>query len=356
VATIADPNAPPPPKRSLIYRAMLLAFGDVDFFDKKRGLEFHRSYRLIADPIRFNGSFHLYYFPLLARRMAEFQPDIVHIDEEPYNLAAYHALRLARRRGTKSLFFSWQNIERRYPPPFGWMERWVLNHADYALAGTAEAAGVWRGKGYRGRTAVIPQFGVDPDIFRPGGEAHDPDHFVIGYAGRLVKEKGLDTLIQAALGLPGRWLIRLAGDGPERGALAGLAGILNVGGSVEFLGPMPSSAMPGFYRGLDALALPARTCRNWKEQFGRMLIEAMACGVPVVGARSGAIPEVIGQAGLTFPEDDVEALRACLVSLAKHPRLREQLAEAGRARVLANYTQAQVAARTVEVYREMMSG
>jgi glycosyltransferase involved in cell wall biosynthesis len=313
-------------------------------------------YRLIVDPIRFNGSFHLHYFPTLERRIAEIRPDIVHIDEEPYNFAAYHALRIARRAGAKSLFFSWQNISRRYPPPFGLMERWVMDHVDYGLAGTAEAAEVWRRKGYRGKLAVIPQFGVDPDVFAPGGRPHDPEHFVIGYAGRLVREKGLDLLVRAALGLPGRWLIRLAGDGPERGALAGLAGILNVGGSLEFLGPRPSASMPDFYRGLDALVLAARTRPNWKEQFGRMLIEAMACGVPVVGARSGAIPEVIGAAGLTFPEDDVDALRACLVSLVEHPRLRAQLARSGRERVLAEYTQAQVAARTVEVYHEMMSG
>ena len=314
-----------------------------------------RGYCLMVEPIRFNGEFHLHYYPTLARRAAEFKPDIVHIDEEPYNLAAYHALRIARGLGAKSLFFSWQNINRRYPLPFALMERWVLEHVDYGIAGTEEAAGVWRAKGYRGPLAVIPQFGVDPEIFKPGERRQD-DHFVIGYAGRLVKEKGLDLVIRAALTLPGRWLIRLAGDGPERERLAGLAGILNVGGSLEILGPMSSAAMPGYYRGLDALVLAARTTPGWKEQFGRVLIEAMACGVPVVGARSGAIPEVIGEAGLTFPEGDIEALRECLVSLAEHPRLRAQLGEAGRARVLANYTQAQVAARTVAVYKEMMGG
>jgi glycosyltransferase involved in cell wall biosynthesis len=311
-----------------------------------------RGYELLAAPIRFNGNFHLHYFPTLARRVAHFKPDIVHIDEEPYNLAAWHALRIARRNAAKSLFFSWQNIDRRYPMPFGLMERWVLSHIDYGLAGTAESAAVWRGKGYGGPLAVIPQFGVDPEIFTPGSR-HEGESFVIGYAGRLVPEKGLDLLIRAALGLPGKWLIRLAGDGPQRESLAGLAGILNIGGSVEFVGSLSSTAMPDFYRGLDALVLPARALPNWKEQFGRMLIEGMACGVPVIGARSGAIPEVIGEAGLTFAEEDVDGLRACLISLIEHPRLREQLAVSGRERVLAQYTQAQVAARTVEVYREM---
>jgi glycosyltransferase involved in cell wall biosynthesis len=134
-----------------------------------------------------------------------------------------------------------------------------------------------------------------------------------------------------------------------------MAGVYNIGGSVRFDDPISSTAMPAYYQGLDALVLPSRTMHNWKEQFGRMLIEGMACGVPVVGARSGAIPEVIGEAGLTFPEGDVDALRACLLSLMEHPRLRHQLTEAGRKRVMEHFTQEQVAGQTVGVYRRMMA-
>ncbi|MBN1430583.1 MAG: glycosyltransferase family 4 protein [Anaerolineae bacterium] len=314
-------------------------------------------YRLLAEPIRFNGNFHLHYYPTLAQRIADFQPHIVHVDEEPYNLATFHAVRLARRAGAKSLFFTWQNIDRRYPPPFSRIEKWVLRHVDYGIAGTEEAAEVWRTKGYDGPMAVIPQFGVDPDIFSP--EPRDQDAsaddrpFVIGYAGRLVPEKGLDLAIEAAARLPGKWLLSLAGDGPERERLIEMAGVYNIGGSVHFPGPIASTDMPDYYRSLDALVLPARTMPNWKEQFGRMLIEGMACGVPVIGARSGAIPGVIGDAGLTFPEGDIDALRDCLLSLIEHPRLRQQLIEAGRQRVLEHFTQAQIADRTVKIYRQL---
>jgi glycosyltransferase involved in cell wall biosynthesis len=315
-------------------------------------------YRLLAEPIRFNGSFHFHYYPTLARHIAEIRPHILHIDEEPYNLATFHALRLARRAGAKSLFFTWQNIDRRYPPPFAWLERWVLRHVDYAIAGTEEAAAVWQAKGYGGPTAVIPQFGVDPLIFSPSPDAHPSageEPFTIGYAGRLVPEKGLDLLISAVARLPGKWLLSIAGDGPDRARLVEMAGVYNIGGSVHFDGPVASTDMPGYYRGLDALVLPSRTTDNWKEQFGRLLIEGMACGVPVIGARSGAIPEVIGDAGLTFPEGDVDALRACLLSLIEHPRLRAQLAEAGRRRVLEHFTQEQIADQTVDVYRGLAS-
>jgi len=113
--------------------------------------------------------------------------------------------------------------------------------------------------------------------------------------------------------------------------------------------------LPYYYSGLDVLVLPSRTQVNWKEQFGRVLIEAMACQVVVVGAHSGAIPEVIGDAGLTFKEGDPFDLRAQLQKLLDDEALREDLALRGRQHVLEHYTQASIAARTVAVYRRLMS-
>ena len=109
--------------------------------------------------------------------------------------------------------------------------------------------------------------------------------------------------------------------------------------------------MPVFYRGLDVLVLPSRTQPHWKEQFGRVLVEAMSCGVPVVGSTCGEIPHVVGDAGCIFPEDDVPALRKVLQHLADHPELRQELGAAGRRRVLERYTMEQVARQTLAVYR-----
>jgi glycosyltransferase involved in cell wall biosynthesis len=308
-------------------------------------------YRMEVLPLRFNGNFHLHYHPGLRELIETLRPQIVHIDEEPYNLSTFHALRLARRYGSEGLFFSWQNLLRRYPPPFSQMEHWVLRHADYGVAGNEEAVEVWREKGYEGPLAVIPQFGVDPAMFSPADHPLDREHFAIGYAGRFVPEKGLDLLIQAAAGLSGKWVLRLLGDGPLREDIQKLAGVYNISGSVRFEEKIPSTEMPGFYRQLDALVLPSRTQPNWKEQFGRVLIEAMACGVPVVGAESGAIPGVIGEAGLTFSEGDAAALQRQLQTLIDDPERHRALSEAGRKRVLEHYTQAQIASRTVAIYR-----
>jgi len=104
---------------------------------------------------------------------------------------------------------------------------------------------------------------------------------------------------------------------------------------------------------MDALVLSSRTLPNWKEQFGRVLVEAMACGVPVIGARSGEIPHVIGDAGLIVPEEDSDALRAGLLQLMQDDELRRDLGRRGRQRVLERFTQAQIAAETVDVYRSL---
>jgi glycosyltransferase involved in cell wall biosynthesis len=351
-------------------------------------------YELVVEPIAFNGNFHLHFYPRLGRLLRAFAPDIVHVDEEPYNLATFHALRLAKRSGARALWFTWQNLNRRYPLPFRLIERYNLRHTDYAIAGSAGAAEVWREKGYTGPLAVIPQFGVDPDIFSPRGTwdrlsslserqtgksaplsrqtgksvpllrqtgksapplRRDPVRgFVIGYAGRLVPEKGVDLLLEAMAGLPGVWHLAIVGSGPELGRLKLLARRLGLADRVSFERDIPSMRMPAFYRELDALVLPSRSRPNWVEQFGRVLIEAMACGVPVVGSDCGEIPNVVGDAGLIFPEGDVEALRECLARLMREGDLWADLSRRGRERVLAHFTQAQIAAQTVAVYRRVV--
>ena len=326
-------------------------------------------YELRVEPIALNGHFHLHYYPRLAQVMRQVQPDVVHIDEEPYNLATFQAMRAARRAAARSVVFSWQNLRRHYPPPFSWMERYVLSHADALLTGNSEGVDMWRTKGYRGPIEVVPQFGVDPEIFyrierrtrqskpsvllRRSARRPSREGMVIGYIGRLVPQKGVDVLLEAVTRLDGPWELRILGSGPEQDRLEKMAQWLSVLPRVTFDMPIPSTRMPYYYSGLDVLVLPSRTQPNWKEQFGRVLIEAMACGVVVVGARSGAIPEVIGDAGLTFAEGDLADLRAQLQVLLDDPVRRQELAQRGRQRVLENYTQTQVAIRTVEIYRQV---
>lgn len=310
-------------------------------------------YQLLATPIAFNGRFHLHFYPRLPRILASLRPDILHIDEEPYNLATYLALRAGQRVGARTLFFSWQNLHRRYPLPFRLMERYAYAHADAAVAGTSSAADVLRDKGYRGDLAVIPQFGVDPEVFAPrrSGAARQ---FTIGYAGRLVEEKGLRVLLEALALLQGPWRLAMRGSGPMRDEISSWFASRSQEGRLDLAEHLPSTEMPAFLNTLDLLVLPSLTRPNWKEQFGRVLIEAMACGVPVVGSDSGEIPAVIGEGGLVFPEGQPVDLAGHLAELRADPARRAALGRLGRERVLARFTQAQIAAQTVALYRRML--
>lgn len=314
-----------------------------------------RGYTLRSIPIRFNGAFHWHYYPTLDAEIRQLAPDLLHMDEEPYNLSTWLALRAAQRQEIPALFFTWQNLHRRYPPPFSWIERANYAAARAAIAGNQDAATVLRRKGYAGEIAVIPQFGVDPLLFAPTAmrsNAMRPFH--IGYAGGLLPEKGVDDLLRACAQLRGAWRLTLAGEGSEQARLRRLASELTIADRVAFTGRIASTDMPSLYRSLDVLTLPSRTTSGWKEQFGRVLIEAMACETAVIGSDSGEIPQVIGDAGLIFAEGDYNALAAHLQHLLDAPEERARLGAAGRRRVLERFTMAQIAAQSMALYRRVV--
>ena len=329
-----------------------------------------QGYELMVTPIVFNGNYHLHFYPKLKQILRQVQPDIFHIDEEPYNLATFLAMRLAQSVRAGTVVFSWQNLLRRYPPPFNLMERYVLDHTDALLVGNSESVKVWERKGYTGPIHLIPQFGVDPAIYyrhqRPTRQgrisifkqrtARPPTQpaLVIGYVGRLVEEKGLEILLHAASRLTGPWTLQILGSGPDRERLEKMTQWLGIAPRVTFDQKIPSTHLPHYFSGLDVLVLPSLTRPNWKEQFGRVLIEAMACDVVTVGARTGAIPEVIGDAGVTFAEGNVEELQIQLQQLIDNVALREELRQKGRQRVKDYYTQAAIAKNTVKVYRQIL--
>lgn len=309
-----------------------------------------QGYTLVVSPLVFNGSYHLFFFPRLGDLLDTYRPDVLHIDEEPYNTATCLAVAQARRRGIASVFFTWQNLARRYPPPFSWMERYTYRATSWAIAGTEAAAQVLRRKGYHGPLSVIPQFGIDPDRFTPRARASAHRAFTVGFLGRLVPEKGVDLLIDACTRLDPRVRLVIAGDGPARASLEARIRARGLEQRVQMTGPVPSTAVPDLLQRLDVVVLPSRTRPNWAEQFGRVLIEAMAAGVPVVGSTCGEIPAVIGDAGLVFPEGDTDALASALSRLTVDADLWLQLSRRGRARALERFTHRRIALDTVDVY------
>lgn len=313
-------------------------------------------FRIKAIPIRWNGHYHIHHYPGLGRHLRGLEPDLLHMDEEPYNLATWQGLRWAARHDVPSLFVTCQNLHRAYPPPFRWWERYAYNQVRHAIAGTQEARDVLRRKGYRGALTVNPQMGVDTQLFQPAAAPAARSAFVIGYAGGLLPEKGLDVLLRACSRLQGEWRLRLTGRGQDEARLRTLAESLNLLDRVAFEGHRGSRTMPDFYRALDVLVLPSRTRSNWKEQFGRVLIEAMACGVATVVSDSGEGRHVVGAAGLIYPEASADDLARHLQRLLDSETERHRLGAAGRQRVMDRFDMTTVATRIVSLYRQILYG
>ena len=166
--------------------------------------------------------------------------------------------------------------------------------------------------------------------------------------------KGTGLLIEALVGLPPACRLRFVGSGPDEAELRRLAAERGVAERVEFLPAVTTRDVPQALAEMDVLAAPSLTQPNWIEQFGRVLIEGMACGVPVIGSDSGEIPNVIGDAGVIADEGNAEALRQAFLTLYERPDLRAECSRRGMTRVRDNFTQEQVARRIAAVYQQAM--
>ncbi|MFC4243681.1 glycosyltransferase [Gryllotalpicola reticulitermitis] len=250
--------------------------------------------------------------------------DLIDIHEEPNALATAEILLLRRLRGSRApyLLYSAQNLKKRYPVPFRWFERGALSGAAGAYVCNTEAADILREKGLAGDARYLP-LGVDTSRFTPAERRAPTGRPTVGYVGRLERHKGVDVLLRAIAARP-ELRLRVVGDGPQRAELEALRDELALGARVEFVGFAAGDALVGHYRDFDVLAVPSLPWPGWREQFCRVAVEAMACGVPVVGSRSGAIPDVVGGAGVLVEPGDVSAWTTALDE-ALEPRRWAQL-------------------------------
>jgi glycosyltransferase involved in cell wall biosynthesis len=320
-------------------------------------------YRIYPLDIFFPGHNHVHFYRGIGALINAIKPDIVHIDEEHYSFVTYQIMRLAKKARARSLFFTWQNIYKKYPFPFSYFEKYNFNNASVAIAGNREAAEILRKKGFEKEIFEIPQFGVDPDLFRKMDGVVTREHldiknddFIIGYMGRLVEEKGIDTLLDALIDLPVNAKLLLIGSGPYKDKILDRANHPGIKNRVILIDQVPSLEVPRYMNCMDCLVLPSLTKSNWKEQFGRVLIEAMACEISVIGSSSGEIPMVIGDAGLIFQEGNAHDLLKQLDLLIRDREFRKKLGERGRQRVLDHYTQKKIAQATYIVYKRMLPG
>lgn len=298
------------------------------------------------------------------------RPDILHLQEEPFSLIALQCALLARllRPGVRTVFYTFDNLREgfryAYRPGalYGLIQRVVHAASDAGMASCRDAARVLVSRGFARPVRFVP-LGVDPERYRPPGPERATERerrglhgFVIGYVGRLLPMKGLSVLMEALPAVPGDWMLLVVGSGPEREAMEKRAEELDLRDRLRIEDGVPHEEVPALMGLLDAMVLPSLTTSHWKEQFGRVLTEAMACGVPVVGSDSGAIPEVIGEAGRVVPEGDPRALGEVLAALARDEGERERLAAAGRRRVLEHFSWERVVDRWTAAWRGLHEG
>ncbi|HEX4466477.1 MAG TPA: glycosyltransferase family 4 protein [Solirubrobacteraceae bacterium] len=260
----------------------------------------------------------------------ETRPSVAFLEAEPFALPAAQWGYACKRQGIPFGVQSYENIDRPFPAPVRWLRTWVLKRAAFVAARSDTSLRLVREWGARGDVELVPP--AVPDWPTTARRASAERPFTIGFAGRLVASKGLDDLLAAVRRLDGPVELLLIGDGEMRSQLEGQT---IPGSRVRVLAGVRHEQMADAYARLDVLVLPSRTTPTWKEQFGRVVIEALWCGVPVVGSDSGEIPWLIGLTGggLVFGEGDREALADRLRELRAAPDLRRALATAGRSSV-----------------------
>ncbi len=282
------------------------------------------------------------------------QWDLIDLHEEPFGLAVAEVLvlRWLRAPGVPFIFSSAQNIEKRYPPPFRWLEQIALHRAAGAYSCNSEAGEILRKKGLRAEWALLP-LGVDVERFEAPDREPPTGSLSIGFVGRLIRHNGVDVLLEA-VALDPRFTAEIFGAGPELEHLMALAGTLGIGDRVRFRGHVDEERMPEVYPQVDVVAVPSVPLPGWIEQFGRVVVEAQASGVPVVASASGALPDVVGEAGLLVPPRDPVALRSALSRFLDEPGLWTRLRESGLAGVTV-YSWKSVADSQLALYRSVTS-
>jgi len=307
----------------------------------------------------------------LISQMHQFRPQIIQVEQGSRSLAYTQMIILNQLLGikAKNIFFTWWNLPYTLKFPVSLLEKYNLHHSHGIIAGNQDGAEILGDRGYQGKIKVMPQLGVDEKLFTPKSQPElaaklgiYQGEFVVGFVGRFVPEKGLLTLLQALIGLRDYpWKLLLLGRGELRDTLVKIIEENNLQERVIMVESVPHNQVPNYINLMSTLVLPSETTSKvktltsvgWKEQFGHVLIEAMACQVPVIGSNSGEIPHVIGDAGLIFPEGDIQALANCILQLRQNPDLAQRLGVMGYKTAMRKYTNTALAKQQLEFYQEL---
>ena len=297
----------------------------------------------------------LQYYRGLTSALRRIRPNCIYAIGEIFNRIVAQTILSSTflRPRPRVLFHSNQNIP--YRLGHLWQvafERYVLAGTAAAVAENASAASVLRNRGFHKPVLVQAAPGASEQCFHPGDTFAErrrigipADAYVVGFVGGFRPEKGVADLVAAFAKLPHDAILLLVGDGKLRMEIETQARQLGVMDRVVMAGFVPRAETARFYQAMDVMVLPSRSSATLAEQFGNVLAEAMLCGTAVVGSTCGAIPDVIGDGGLVFPEGDRESLAHCLQRLRDDPTERGRVAQRGMQRALEEYSASALARR-----------
>ena len=304
--------------------------------------------------------------------LSDFRPNIIHVEQGSRGLAYAEMITLNAflRLKAKNVFFTWWNLPYQLKFPISILENYNLNNSHGIISGNQDGAEILRDQGYEGPIKVMPQLGVDETLFTPKQLPElakkvglEPNDFVVGFVGRFVPEKGIMTLLDALVKIKHKsWKFLLLGRGELKEEILQKAEEKGIKDRIILVESVPHDEVADYINLMSTLILPSETTYKfktltsvgWKEQFGHVIIEAMACKVPVIGSDSGEIPHVIGDAGLIFPEGNVEELANRLEQLIDNLDFTENIAQIGYAKAMAQYTNIALAKQQLEFYHELI--
>jgi glycosyltransferase involved in cell wall biosynthesis len=311
--------------------------------------------------MRLASSPHLRFFDGRLRGLMARGWDVVHAWQEPY-VASGAQIAATAPRTARVVVASFQNISKRYPAPLRCCEAITMGRANgwIAFGRTVHETLIAR-SGYESKPSCVIPPGVDVCSFRSDPSARaavrtrlgwsDGD-LVVGYLGRFVPEKGVETLLDALPRTGVAWNALFVGGGPLEPALQRFASVHP--GRVRVVTGVDHDDVPAYLNVMDVLCVPSRTTGRWREQFGRVLIEAMACGVPVIASRSGEIPFVVDDAGLLVAEDDAAGWVQAIERMLVDPETRREHRARGLSRVNARYAWPVVARAHLGFFEELL--
>jgi glycosyltransferase involved in cell wall biosynthesis len=304
---------------------------------------------------------HLFFYGRRLRDLLDDSWDIVHCWEEPYVFAGGQVAYWTPKH-SRLVFWTGQTRVKSYPPPFAQMERYSFKRCAGWLSRGQLGIDAMLERGHGNRPFAAIGLGVDLDVFFPDKKAgltvmrqlgwSEPSAPIVGYIGRFVEEKGLGTLLAALDQVTTPWRAMFLGGGPMLEAMENWASRYK--DQVRIVSAVSHERVPEYLNAFNVLCAPSQTTAHWREIFGRMVIEAFACEVPVIGSDSGELPSVIGDAGMIVPEGDITAWARALENVLDSPALREDLAQRGFERVSQQFTWTAVARKHLDFFERVL--